>query len=50
METNIYPDSNGDPQVSVNGIESPEAVARGYLAAVKVIKESMNAKEDKTDD
>ena len=51
METTIFPNQNGDPSVNVRGDlhESPEVVAKGYLAAVKVLRDAINTKEETND-
>jgi len=38
VETTIYLDENGEPQVTVKGVEAPENVAKGYKKAVEELK------------
>ncbi|KKL86856.1 hypothetical protein LCGC14_1940530 [marine sediment metagenome] len=49
METTIHRDTKGNLTVTVAGIESPEAVTRGYQSVIQMLNKDKDKKEESDD-
>lgn len=45
MKTTIYEDSAGNPSVTIEGEQAPEAVAREYIKVVEILRPKVAREE-----